>query len=230
MSHAMVITIDGAAGTGKTTVSQGLAQRLGWTCLDTGAMYRAVALIAIDRSIDPTDGVALADMTRELGMVFDFTVSPPRLVVDGSPVGDRIRDLDVGSIVSIVAAQPPVRSVLVALQREVANCHPRLVSEGRDQGSVVFPDAMIRFYLTADATIRTRRRSLQLEASGKKVDPTAVAKEIEDRDRIDSTRAEAPLIKPDGAVVVDTSTQSSDEVIKEMEDIVRAILSEGDLS
>jgi cytidylate kinase len=89
---------------------------------------------------------------------------------------------------------------------------------------------MIRFYLTADATIRTRRRSLQLEASGKKVDPTAVAKEIEDRDRIDSTRAEAPLIKPDGAVVVDTSTQSSDEVIKEMEDIVRAILSEGDLS
>jgi CMP/dCMP kinase len=141
-------------------------------------------------------------------------------------VSARIRELDVAAIVSIVAAQPPLRRVLVAQQRRIAQQHPRLVSEGRDQGSVVFPDASIRFFLTAEESVRASRRAAQLNQAGQPVDQGRALHEIRTRDDIDSRRAEAPLVKPAGAVEIATDDKSIDEVVAMMERVVRDTLAD----
>ena len=148
-THQFVVTIDGAAGTGKTSVAQELARRLGTDCLDTGAMYRAIAVLAVDFGIDPDDGVALAKTIQEMGIRFDWNQETPSIFLGDNDVSKRIRDLDVSGIVSIVAKQPEVREVLVEQQRRIGREHPLLVTEGRDQGSVVFPHAAVRFFLQA---------------------------------------------------------------------------------
>jgi len=168
--QAVIITIDGPAGTGKSSVAHRLAERLGLEFLDTGAMYRGAAMIALDNGIAPDDGPALAAAVCRAGMQFVWTTDPPRLHLAGRNVSRRIRDLDVSEIVSIVAAQPPVREVLVEQQRAIAAAHPRLVTEGRDQGSVVFPQAPVKFYLDAPAEVRAERRIRQLVKAGKSVD------------------------------------------------------------
>lgn len=226
----IIITIDGPAGTGKSSVAHRLAERLGIEFLDTGAMYRGAAVIALDRNIEPSDGRTLAAAVREAGMQFDWAHDPPRLRIGGRNVSRRIRDLDVSEIVSTVAAQSPVREVLVEQQRAIAATHPRLVTEGRDQGSVVFPDAPIRFYLDADVEVRAQRRIRQLVKAGKTVDEEEVMRDIEARDRQDSSRDLAPLIKPDGAIEVDTSHKSLVEVVDELEAIVRERLPETDFA
>lgn len=217
----MIITIDGPAGTGKSTVASMLAQRLGLECLDTGAMYRGAALMAIELEIDPSDGDALAHAVREADLNFDWSQSPPRLRFHDRDVSRRIRDLDVSEVVSIVAAQPPLRRVLVNQQRSIASRHRRLVSEGRDQGSVVFPDAPVRFFFVADDEVRAERRVAQLAEAGKPVDRGRVLSDIRQRDSLDSSRAEAPLVCPQGALVIDTSHRSATEVVDELERIVR---------
>lgn len=217
----MIITIDGPAGTGKSSVAHHLAQRLGLEFLDTGAMYRAAALLAIENDVDPEDGESLAGAVRSAGMHFDWTQDPPRLMLDDRDVTRRLRDFDVSEVVSIVARQPELRRVLVEAQREIASRHPRLVTEGRDQGSVVFPDAQVRFYLDADARVRAKRRAAQLKEQGQTVDVDQITRDIEQRDRIDSTRPDAPLTKPRGAEVVDTSDLSFDEVVDRLERVVR---------
>ena len=123
-----------------------LAKRLGLEFLDTGAMYRAAALTALDLGIDPADGPRVAELVRGMELRFDWTRDPPELFVDGTPVGERIRTPEVTRAVSAVASNPLVRAAMVAAQREIARRHPRLVTEGRDQGSVVFPDADVRIY------------------------------------------------------------------------------------
>src|SRR5687768_15643355 len=158
----VIITIDGPAGTGKSTVAHMLAKRLGLQFLDTGAMYRAAALIALEYGIIPSQGVDVASAVEEADMQFDWKADPPRLMLRDRDISQRIRDMDVSSIVSTVAAQRPLRSVLVQQQRLIARNHPRLVSEGRDQGSVVFPNAELRFYLHADVAVRANRRVAQL--------------------------------------------------------------------
>lgn len=217
----LIITIDGPAGTGKTTVAQLLAQRLGLEMLDTGAMYRATAVIALERGIDPNDGPALAVAVQEADIHFDWQMRPPRLLVGRRDLSTRIRELDVAAIVSTVAAQAELRRVLVAQQRRIAREHPRLVSEGRDQGSVVFPDAAVRFYLVADETIRAHRRADQLRQAGKPVDAQRALDEIQHRDRLDSGRTEAPLVRPPGAVEINTTDKSIEEVVTLMGSIVR---------
>jgi CMP/dCMP kinase len=219
-----VVTIDGAAGTGKTSVAQELAKRLGTDCLDTGAMYRAIAVLAVDHCIDPTDGQSLAGKVQELGIRFDWKQTPPEIYLGDSNLSNRIRGLDVSSVVSVVAKQPEVREVLVEQQRRIGREHPLLVTEGRDQGSVVFPDAAVRFFLEAKIVERTKRRVKQLRESGTKVDDLQVHQDISTRDKIDSSRADGPLACPNGAIVIDTSEKSMMDVVDEMEKSVRAFL------
>ena len=169
-----VVTIDGAAGTGKTSVAQELARRLGTDCLDTGAMYRAIAVLSVDHGIAPDDGVALAELIQELGIRFDWNHEPASILLGGVDVSSRIRDLDVSGVVSIVAKQPEVRKVLVEQQRRIGEEHPLLVTEGRDQGSIVFPDAEVRFFLEAKMDERTKRRVKQLRESGKNVENSQI--------------------------------------------------------
>lgn len=222
----VIITIDGPAGTGKSTVAYLLATRLGLEFLDTGAMYRAAALIAIERDIEPTDGTRLATTVAEADMHFDWTSNPPRLLVGQRDVNNRIRDLDVSAVVSLVAAQGELRRVLVQQQRKIAQLHPRLVSEGRDQGSVVFPDASLRFYLHADVNVRANRRVAQLAASGKMVDEARIVHDIQERDRLDASRADGPLVRPEGAIDIDTSNRTVLQVVDEMESIARQRLTD----
>lgn len=222
----VIITIDGPAGTGKSTVAHLLAKHLGLEFLDTGAMYRAAALIAIEQGIVPSQGDDLADAVHRADLHFDWKADPPGLMLGDREVSQRIRDMDVSAIVSTVAAQSPLRRVLVQQQRRIAHRHPRLVSEGRDQGSVVFPDASVRFYLFADVSVRANRRVAQLVAAGKDVDEARIVRDIEDRDRIDASRSDAPLVRPAGAIDIDTSNRTVDEVVHAMEGIARTKVSQ----
>ncbi|MCP3902498.1 MAG: (d)CMP kinase [Planctomycetes bacterium] len=225
----LIVTIDGPAGTGKSTVAHRLADRLGLQFLDTGAMYRAAALIAVEQEIDPENGPAVAEAVRRSEMHFDWTTSPPRLLLGERCVDGPIRGDEVARVVSIVAAQKPIREVLVQHQRRIADAHPRLVTEGRDQGSVVFPDAPVRFYLDADVSERARRRIAQLARGGAAVDETKVLSGLRERDRIDSTRPDGPLIRPHGAIVVDTTDLTLDEVVDRLEEHVRTELPDAGL-
>lgn len=226
-SSRLIVTIDGPAGTGKSSVARMVATRLSLTVLDTGAMYRAAALLTIRLSIDPKDGAEIAAAIGVHHIEMDFDVEPANVLLDGRDLGDEIRGSEVESIVSVVAAHPEVRTRLVAVQREIASLHSRLVTEGRDQGSVVFPDADARFFLTASSGVRAKRRVDQLRAMGRDVDPDAVLHGIEARDRIDTGRADGPLIQPDGAVEIETDSLTRDEVVDRIVEIVEATRDSG---
>lgn len=219
----VIITIDGPAGTGKSSVARLLAKRLGLDFLDTGAMYRAAAAISIDRGVPHTDHDALVAIVKDADLHFDWTTDPPAILAWQKPMGDRIRDGDVTAIVSPVAGISPMRAHMVMKQRLIARQHPRLVSEGRDQGSVVFPDASVKFYLDATPQVRARRRADQLRTAGVVADESAILHDIILRDQGDMSRSDGPLIKPDGAIVIDTSHISRDEVVESLERYVREV-------
>lgn len=227
---SIIITIDGPAGTGKSSVAHQLSKRLGLEFLDTGAMYRAASLITLEHELEPEDGPALAEALEHADLHFDWESDPPRLLLGQRDISDRIRDLDVSGRVSIIAACPQVRRVLVELQRKIARAHPRLVSEGRDQGSVVFPEAEVRFFLTAEVGIRAERRKAQLLAAGKTVEDEQIIRDIEQRDRLDASRRDGPLINPPGAVEVDTTHRNLEEVVSELERVVREQIPAGSLA
>ena len=218
----VIVTMDGPAGTGKSSVALMLAERLGLEMLDTGAMYRAAAVVAIDEGVSADDGDALAARIAEEGLAFDWTCRPPRLLLGGRDLTERIRDADVNVVVSVVARQAALRAAMVGAQRTIGAAHPRLVTEGRDQGSVVFPDAAVRFYLDAHPEVRARRRVEQMRSQGRPADYEAVLRAIQQRDHLDETRSDGPLICPDGAQRVDTSLLSLDQVVEELERRVRA--------
>jgi cytidylate kinase len=219
----LIVTLDGPAGSGKSTVARRLAQRLDLEFLDTGAMYRGLTAKCLDRDIDPAaapqEVVALA---QHCPMRFDWKADPPRLFVGDIDVTDRLRDADVTFSVSDVAAIGAVRHLLVAHQQQIGRDHPRLVTEGRDQGSVVFPAAAVKFYLDAAPQVRAHRRADQLRAAGKPVDEAQILEGIMTRDHKDSTRQDAPLIRPDDAEYVDTSAMTLDQVLDHLETRVRA--------
>lgn len=223
----LTITIDGPAGTGKSTTARLVAQRLGLEFLDTGAMYRAAALIALEQRLDLTDGPAVALAVERGAMRFDWAADPPRLLLTRPrprDVTDRLRDADITLASSSIARLPEVRAILVAAQRRLRDEHPRLVSEGRDQGSVVFPDADVKFFLDATPEARARRRADQLRAAGQGIDEARLLREIIERDAADRNRATGPLIVPDDAVVIDTTDLSHEQVLATLERAVRTRL------
>jgi len=213
------IAIDGPAASGKTTVARAVAGRLHVLYLDTGAMYRALAYLALHTGIDVDNGAALA----RLGAQHPIEVT----VDDGATLGFRIfageRELDeaalqsnqVTAIVSTVAAHAGVRSAMVAAQRRIAQAGP-VVMAGRDIGSVVLPDAPVKIYLTASVEARVARRRAQLERSGVDVDAHRLTEEIEERDRLDQTRAVSPLAPAPGAIVIDSSDIPAGRVVDEI--------------
>jgi cytidylate kinase len=223
----LIVTIDGPAGSGKSTLARQLAARLGLDFLDTGAMYRAVAAKAIERGINIVEEpYYVVELARNCPLRFDWATDPPRLYARESDVTDRLRDRDVTGAVSDIAALGGVRNVLVDEQRCIGQEHPRLVTEGRDQGSIVFPQADVKFYLDASPTVRANRRAAQLREMGKPVQLEAIRQNIIERDRKDSSRSDGPLICPDDAIRIDTSDMTLGEVLELLEKTVREQLAD----
>jgi len=214
----MVVAMDGPSGTGKSTVSRRLAVRLGARYLDTGAMYRAATLAVLHRGVELADQAAIAAVVTQAHI--EISTDPQRAAValDGIPVDTEIRSGPVTAAVSVVSAVPAVRAHLVSAQRELIGAGG-IVVEGRDIGSVVWPAAVPKIYLTADATVRARRRADEL---GPGADLDAVAQDIDRRDRLDSSRADSPLAKVEDAVEIDTTNLGINEVVDLLVDIVRS--------
>ena len=206
-----VVAIDGPAGSGKSTVARAVAEALGFPTLDTGAMYRALTWAVLDAGIDPADAPAVIAVAERL----DLDVGPP-VRVGGRDVNDAIRSAEVTAAVSTVAAVPEVRVRLVAAQREWIEVHGGGVVEGRDIGTVVAPDAVLKVYLVASEEERARRRQRQDDVSEAAGDLDATQAAIRRRDAIDSGRAASPLAAADDAVVLDTTGLSVDGVVAEV--------------
>jgi CMP/dCMP kinase len=211
-----VVALDGPSGTGKSTVARRLAQRLGARYLDTGAMYRAATLVVLRAGADPNDPDAVVKVVAHSTITVSTDPLRPAVWLDAEPVDTQIRGTDVTLAVSAVSAVPEVRTQLVAAQRELIG-DGAIVVEGRDIGSVVWPQAEVRVYLTASAETRARRRAGDL---GPATDVSAVAADIDRRDRLDSGRATSPLRKPDGAVELDTTDLDIEKVVDRLVDIV----------
>jgi cytidylate kinase len=212
----MIITIDGPAGSGKSTVSRLLAERLGFRFLDTGAMYRAIALAVLRVAAEPADRTATAAAARSAQLQF----MGDRLLLNGEDVSLAIRAPEVSAAASIVAASPEVRERMVELQREAGD-GGRLVTEGRDQGTVVFPTAECKFFLTASVSARAERRVRDLQQRGIEQSLEEVRQQIQDRDRRDEERELAPMKPADDAIVLETSELSIDEVLERMLQLVQ---------
>jgi len=211
----IVVTIDGPAGAGKSTVAKRLAAALGYRLLDTGALYRAVALSAQRRDVPWEDGVSLGPLAAALDVRFELDGDLNRVFLDGDDVSEAIRTPDMSRGASIVSAHPPVRDGLLDLQRRLG-ADGGVVVEGRDTGTVVFPAAGAKFFLTASPRVRARRRCDELLAKGTQVDFEATLAEIIERDERDSNRAVAPLTQADDAVFVDCSEIGPDQVVADM--------------
>jgi len=214
-SREPVVTIDGPAGAGKSTVARLLAARLGYRLLDTGGMYRAIAWSVAQAGISPDDAAAIA---RHLDAV-TVKVEDGRFTVNGRDVSGEIRTPEIGALTSRITALAPVRDKVTPLQRELAE-PGGVVLEGRDTGTVVCPDADVKFFLDASVETRARRRQMELAAAGRTVPLEAVRAEITVRDAQDRTRAIAPLRKAEDAVEVDTSDRTAEEVVGAMLDVV----------
>jgi cytidylate kinase len=204
-----VIAIDGPAGSGKSTVARAVAARLHLGYLDTGAMYRSVTFAALQRGVAPDDIEGVAALAAEL----EIEVGDGKVTVDGEDATAAIRGPEVSQAVSVVAANPGVRRHLVARQRAWAEAHDGGVVEGRDIGTVVFPKAKLKVFLTADNSVRTARRVQ--EGTGF-ADAAAVAANLAHRDRLDSTRPTSPLLVAEDAVVIDTTGRSVEDVVEEV--------------
>lgn len=218
MNKLKVVTIDGPSGGGKSTVSRKVAAKLGWTYLDTGAMYRAVGLQCSRTGIDLHDADALTKLLDQL----DLQLLPPlhesddvRVLLAGEEVSAAVRSPEAGMTASAVSALPAVRAKLTALQQAMGRAG-EIVAEGRDTGTVVFPDAAWKFYLDAPPEERCRRRAAQLRAKGQQVDEQELLAQIIARDRQDQERTIAPLKMAEDAILIDSSCLSAEEVAAQM--------------
>jgi cytidylate kinase len=218
----VVVAIDGPAGAGKSTVAKRLAERLGFTYIDTGAMYRAVALWAQRRKVEPDDRHRM----EQLAIAAEIELSPGRIRLNGEDVTEAIRAPGVSSGASRVAVIPGVRRAMVAKQRAIGE-RSSVVMEGRDIGTVVFPDADVKIFLDAKPRERVRRRLEEVRAKGEEVAEDALAAEIKERDQRDSTRADAPLAQAPDAVYLDSTSLAVEEVEEAILKIVRSRVTNG---
>ncbi len=211
-SAPLVVAVDGPGGSGKSTVARAVARRLGLRYLDTGAMYRALTWLALERRVDVEDAETLSEMAEQVVLSIDTDPDAPTITIDGTDVSEPIRTRSVTNAVSAVSAVPAVRRELVRRQRElVSAARPGIVVEGRDIGTVVAPDAQVKLFLTASTEVRALRRSAEL---GEQNDE-AVARtqsELERRDTLDSGRSASPLVQPEDALVIDSTSMAADEV------------------
>ena len=222
----LIVAIDGPAGAGKSTVSKLLARRLGLSFVDTGALYRTVALSARRQSIAPDDDAALGALLPRINIAFRALGEENRVYLDGEDVSTAIRTPEISLLASAVSARPVVRSGLLGLQRRLALEAPvGAVLEGRDIGTVVFPDADLKFFLEANPDVRARRRYEELFQKGTESSLDAVLADQTKRDRNDASRAVAPLKPADDAVWVDSSGLPLSEVVQQLERVIRERLS-----
>ena len=207
-----VITIDGPGGSGKGTIAMRLAEDLGWHFLDSGALYRLVAVAAIDRNIDAADEGALANVASSLDVSFGLSGDGMVILLDGNYITGRLRSVEVSNVASRIAAFPAVRTALVERQRAFRKS-PGLVADGRDMGTIIFPDAVLKIFLTASAEARAERRYKQLKDKGESVNLPRLFQEIKMRDERDTSRAIAPLKPAADAHTIDSTEMSINEVI-----------------
>lgn len=220
LEKKLIVAIDGPSGAGKSTLSKALAKELGYINIDTGAMYRSVAWLAQQRHIDLQDSVALEALCADISITFKRYQDSERVFVDGLDVSDAIRTPQVSLLSAQVAASSVVREAMVDQQRQLGQ-GGGVVLEGRDIGTVVFPHADVKFYLSATAEERGRRRYEELIARGEKVDLQQTIHEVEARDDADQQRTHAPLIQAPDAVVIDSTSMTIEDVLKVMINAVR---------
>lgn len=216
---APVLTIDGPSGAGKGAVSAIVARRLGWHLLDSGAVYRAVALAALDRKIDPADEHALVALCRDLNLQFESRRDGIGVLLNGAPVDERLRSEAVSRMASEIAPLPALRQALLGRQREFRRL-PGLVADGRDMGTVVFASAAIKVFLDASVEERARRRHKQLKEQGESVKFSRLFRDLAERDRRDRERAVSPTVPAADAVVLDSTELSLDQVVRRVLDLV----------
>jgi cytidylate kinase len=211
----LLITIDGPAGAGKSTVSRRLAEQLGYTYVDTGALYRAVALAAMTKGCAPDDDTGLGEICTHLTLQFEKSRKGPRIYSNGEDITERIRTPEITMLASAVSARHVVREYLLEVQRDMGK-RGGAIFEGRDMGTVVFPDADIKFYLDADLDTRALRRFKELALEESSGDLSKVREDMKKRDEDDSSRVLAPLKPASDAVRIDSSPLTVDEVVETM--------------
>jgi cytidylate kinase len=214
-----IITLDGPAGSGKSTTAKALAQRLGYTYLDTGAMYRAITLMVLRQKADPSREDQVTGLLSKIHIDIRHENGTQKTFLNGEDVSDAIRSPEVSKNVSMVSGIREVRNFLVQQQREIGKAGGYVI-DGRDAGTVIFPDAEKKFFLTADIQTRVQRRFKELEAGGINTDMSQLTEEIRTRDHLDASRTESPLTQPDDAVVIDNSSLTVEE---QVERIIRLI-------
>ena len=223
-SRRVVIAIDGPAGAGKSSLARRLAERLGFTYIDSGAMYRAVALWAVRQNVDTVDMHRMEQLARAAQI--ELRPAGQRVLLNGEDVTEAIRAAEIGRLASVVAAIPGVRRALVEKQRALG-ARTSVIMEGRDIGTVVFPEADVKIFLDADPQERIRRRQRDFRQQSDAPPPETIAAQIRERDQRDRTRAEAPLTQAPDAHYVDSSGLSLDEVEEQILKLVRARVTNG---
>ena len=220
MMH-QVICIDGPGGSGKGTISRFVAEKLGWHILDSGALYRVLAIATINHGVELDNEEAITLLAEHLDVQFTFEQEKgSRVILEGEDVTEQLRTEDTGTAASKIASLPAVRQSLLVRQ-QAFQMAPGLVADGRDMGTVVFPEAGLKVFLTATAQERAERRHKQLKEQGNSVSIATLSRAIEERDRRDRTRAVAPLIPADDAVELDTTSLGIREVVEKVLNMVR---------